>query len=107
MRGQSKVARLFEHRICKKRLVFARARIGNGPWYNATGDLIAAKLTDLHLYNKTITLQTALDENGQRIKGRGDKPNEHDILNRHPGRWNAIFPARQKRSHLESLDQQR
>jgi hypothetical protein len=51
-----------------------------GPWYNAKGDLIATNLTDLHLYNKTITLETALDENGKRIKGRGAKPNEHDIL---------------------------
>ena len=63
-----------------KRGVFARARIGEGPWYNAHGILIAANLTDLHLYNKTITLETALDESGNRIKGRGDKPNEHDIL---------------------------
>jgi len=63
-----------------KRGVFARARIGNGPWYNARGILIATNTTDLHLYNKTITLETALDESGNRIKGRGDKPNEHDIL---------------------------
>lgn len=63
-----------------KRGVFARARIGQGPWYNAKGDLIATNLTDLHLYNKTVTLETALDENGNRIKGRGAKPNEHDIL---------------------------
>jgi len=63
-----------------KRGVFARARIGDGPWYNARGILIATNVTDLHLYNKTITLETALDESGNRIKGRGDKPNEHDIL---------------------------
>jgi hypothetical protein len=63
-----------------KRGVFARARIGDGPWYNARGILIATNPTDLHLYNKTITLETALDESGKRIKGRGDKPNEHDIL---------------------------
>jgi len=63
-----------------KRGVFARNRIGNGPWYNAKGILIGANLTDLHLFNKTITLETALDENGNRIKGRYDKPNEHDIL---------------------------
>ena len=43
-----------------KRGVFARARIGKGPWYNATGTLIATNLSDLHLYNKTITLETAL-----------------------------------------------
>lgn len=63
-----------------KRGVFARSRIGNGPWYNARGILIATNTTDLHLYNRTITLETALDESGNRIKGRGDKPNEHDIL---------------------------
>lgn len=63
-----------------KRGVFARHRIGNGPWYNARGALIGTNPTDLHLYNKTITLETALDERGGRIKGRYDKPNEHDIL---------------------------
>jgi hypothetical protein len=63
-----------------KRGVFARARIGEGPWYNAHGMLIGTNPTDLHLYNKTITLETALDESGNRVKGRGDKPNEHDIL---------------------------
>lgn len=56
-----------------KRGVFARHRIGNGPWYNAQGILIAANLTDLHLYNKTIILETALNESGERIKGRYDK----------------------------------
>ena len=60
--------------------VFARNRIGQGPWYNAHGVLIGANLTDLHLYNKKITLETALDENGNRIKGRYDGTNEHDIL---------------------------
>ena len=45
-----------------KRGIFARQRIGNGPWYNARGALIATNPTDLHLYNKTITLETALDE---------------------------------------------
>ncbi len=64
----------------KKRGVFARARIGNGPWYNARGILISTNPTDLHLYNKTITLETALDESGNPIKGSYDKPNEHDIL---------------------------
>ncbi|MEH6471132.1 MAG: hypothetical protein V7752_07770 [Halopseudomonas sp.] len=75
-----------------KRGVFARARIGNGPWYNAQGVLIAANLTDLHLYNKTITLETALDEAGNRIKGRGDKPNEHDILTGAPEDGTGYFP---------------
>jgi len=75
-----------------KRGVFARHRIGNGPWYNARGVLIAANLTDLHLYNKTITLETALDENGNRVKGRYDKPNEHDILTGSQDDGTAFFP---------------
>ena len=75
-----------------KRGVFARARIGDGPWYNARGILIATNPTDLHLYNKTITLETALDESGKRIKGRGDKPNEHDILTGSQDDGTPFFP---------------
>ena len=75
-----------------KRGISARSRIGNGPWYNAHGVLIAANLTELHLYNRTITLETALDESGNRIKGRGDKPNEHDILTGSQDDGTAYFP---------------
>ncbi len=75
-----------------KRGVFARSRIGNGPWYNAKGILIATNTTDLHLYNTTITLETALDEKGNRVKGRGDKPNEHDILTGSMDDGTAYFP---------------
>ena len=75
-----------------KRGVSARSRIGEGPWYNAHGILIGANLTDLHLYNRTITLETALDENGNRIKGRSDKPNEHDILSGSQDDGTAYFP---------------
>ena len=42
--------------------------------------MIGSNPTDLHLYIKTITLETALDESGNRIKGCGEKPNEPDIL---------------------------
>ncbi len=75
-----------------KRGISARSRIGNGPWYNAHGILIAANLTELHLYNRTITLETALDESGNRIKGRGDNPNEHDILTGSMDDGTAYFP---------------
>jgi hypothetical protein len=57
----------------------ARDRIGAGPWYNAKGTLIAGNLTDLHS-KANITKETALDEKGNVVKGRGDQPNEHDIL---------------------------
>ena len=63
-----------------KRGISARERIGNGPWYNAKGVLIAENLTELHLYNKTITKETALDEKGGMVNGRGDTPLLHDIL---------------------------
>jgi len=61
------------------RAVSARDRIGIGPWYNAHGELIAADLDQLHL-NPNIVKRTALDENGNVVNGRGDSPNEHDIL---------------------------
>ena len=62
-----------------KRGESARLRIGQGPWYNADGELIAVDLDQLHIF-PNIYLRTALDENGNRIKGRYDDVNEHDIL---------------------------
>jgi len=59
--------------------VNARDRIGSGPWYNAKGELIARDLGHLHNGNQ-INKDTALDEKGNPVKGRGDTPNEHDIL---------------------------
>lgn len=59
--------------------VNARDRIGAGPWYNAKGQLIARDLAHLHNGNH-ISKETALDERGNVVKGRGDTPNEHDML---------------------------
>jgi hypothetical protein len=75
-----------------KRGVSARDRIGQGPWYNAKGVLIANNLTELHLYNRTITRETALDEKGMLVNGRGDKPNRHDILTGSMDDGTAYFP---------------
>jgi len=60
--------------------VSARDRIGSGPWYNAKGVMIAKDVDDLHSASVNIDRETGLDENGNPIKGRGDEPNEHDIL---------------------------
>lgn len=61
--------------------VSARDRIGTGPWYNANGVLIAEDVDDLHSENVNINLETALDENGGPINGRGgEEPLQHDIL---------------------------
>lgn len=57
----------------------ARDRIGTGPWQNAKGVRIAGSVDELHAANN-LTKQTALTEKGEIVKGRGDTPNEHDIL---------------------------
>jgi hypothetical protein len=74
-----------------KRGISARDRIGSGPWYNAAGELIASDVDQLHIM-PNIYKRTALDESGMRIKGRGDKPNEHDILTGSKADGTAYFP---------------
>ncbi|MCG4451714.1 hypothetical protein LJY18_00145 [Pseudomonas sp. MMS21-TM103] len=59
--------------------VNARDRIGKGPWQNAKGVVIAKDVAQLHGDNH-LAKDTALDEHGAPIKGRGDTPNMHDIL---------------------------
>jgi len=58
----------------------ARDRIGSGPWHNAKGDLIAEDVASLHGESNGITKETALTETGAVVNGRGDEPNQHDIL---------------------------
>ncbi|MGY4458664.1 hypothetical protein ACVWYI_002624 [Bradyrhizobium sp. LB13.1] len=58
----------------------AKDRIGNGPWSNAKGIQIAANVADLHSDNNKINKETGLDEKGMVVKGRGDNPNQHDML---------------------------
>jgi len=59
--------------------VNARDRIGSGPWYAPNGEMIATNLDALHGENN-ITKATALNELGEVVNGRGDKPNRHDIM---------------------------
>src|SRR5256712_13823159 len=59
--------------------VNARDRIGRGPWQNAKGVVIAKDVAELHGTNK-VTKDTALTEKGEKVNGRGDTPNMHDIL---------------------------
>lgn len=64
--------------------VNARDRIGSGPWYNQRGDLIAANVADLHgdyqRDRNSVNKEFALNEKGTPVNGRGDQPNQHDIL---------------------------
>jgi hypothetical protein len=60
--------------------VNARARIGQGPWYNARGVLVARDLAHLHSEDNNLGKETSLNERGEVVEGRGDTPNRHDIL---------------------------
>jgi hypothetical protein len=59
--------------------VDARDRIGEGPWQNAEGVVVAQSVDELHGANN-LDKQTALDERGELVNGRGDEPKRHDIL---------------------------
>ncbi len=64
--------------------VNARDRIGAGPWHNARGALIANNVADLHgdvqRDRNQVNKSNALNEKGAVVNGRGDMPNQHDIL---------------------------
>jgi hypothetical protein len=60
--------------------VNAKDRIGKGPWVNAKGVTIAKDVADLHGASNNLNKETALNEKGDVINGRGDTPNRHDII---------------------------
>ncbi len=76
--------------------VNARDRIGNGPWQNANGVVIAQSQAALHGENN-LTKETALNERGGLVNGRGDSPNTHDVLTGSQADGTA-FPAGEDRT---------
>jgi len=60
----------------------ARDRIGDGPWANAAGLVIATGVDELHYNNAAINYEHALNEKGERVNSgaSGDEPSMHDIL---------------------------
>jgi hypothetical protein len=67
--------------------VNARDRIGNGPWYNSRGQLVAQNLGQLHgdtieqaRIGNPMGKQFSLTEKQGIVNGVGDMPNTHDIL---------------------------
>jgi hypothetical protein len=67
--------------------VNARDRIGNGPWYNARGQIVAMDKGVLHgdtidqaRVGNAMGKQISLTEKGTVNNGVGDMPNTHDIL---------------------------
>ena len=60
--------------------VNAKDRIGKGPWYNAKGVMVAKDVQDLHSDSNNLKKDTSISEKGEVLNGRGDTPNQHDIL---------------------------
>jgi len=60
--------------------VNARDRIGNGPWQNAKGVIIAQNVDDLHSANNKLSRDTVLTERGAMVAGVGFTPVWHDAL---------------------------
>jgi len=67
--------------------VNARDRIGQGPWYNTRGALVARDLAHLHgdtlelaRVGNSLSWSTAFNEKNEPVNRAGDKPNQHDIL---------------------------
>ncbi|MBX9842981.1 MAG: lectin [Xanthobacteraceae bacterium] len=63
-----------------KPAINARDRIGNGPWQNFKGTVVAANLDELHSDNNKLGFDNSLSERGQIIPGVGFAPNRHDVL---------------------------
>ena len=67
-------------KLGEKDFVNARDLIGSGPWQNAKGVVVARNVEELHSAASNLNKDTALDEKGQIVNGRTEKPNKHDIL---------------------------
>jgi len=63
-----------------KPAINARDRIGNGPWQNFKGQVVATSVDDLHSDNNKLSADNSLSERGQIIPGVGFAPNRHDVL---------------------------
>ena len=92
-------AYLSTHGTNSEPAVNARDRIGNGPWYNAKGVLIASNIADLHgdiqRDSNLIYRETALTEKSELVNGRvrpEGESNQHDMLTGSDSHGRA-FPA--------------
>ena len=79
-RGKTWRAYLSAHAEGGSPAVNARDRIGDGPWYNAAGVMVATDIEHLHSEDMFLGKANSLNEKGEEVNGRGDSPNQHDIL---------------------------
>jgi hypothetical protein len=60
--------------------VNAKDRIGTGPFFNSKGVQVAKDVAELHAETNGLGKDGSLNEKGEKVNGRGDTPNMHDIL---------------------------
>jgi hypothetical protein len=75
----------------------ARDRIGNGPWQNFKGEVVAQNVDELHSDTNKLGLQSSLTERSTMIPGVGYSPNRHDVLTGSQADGRA-FPAGEDRT---------
>ena len=95
--GKTWRAYLSTQEAAGKPAVNARDRIGNGPWQNFKGTVVAASVDDLHSDNNKLGFDNSLSERGQIIPGVGFAPNRHDVLTGSTPEGRA-FPAAEDRT---------
>ena len=84
--------------------VNARDRIGNGPWQNAKGVVIAKNVEELHGANNNLTKQTALTEKGELSTAAATR---RTSTTSSPARSPTAPLRRRRRQDLRQLDQER
>ncbi len=80
-----------------KPAINARERIGNGPWQNFKGTVVATSVDDLHSANNKLSFDNSISERGFIIPGVGFAPNRHDVLTGSTTEGRA-FPAGEDRT---------
>jgi len=94
--GKTWRAYLSTQTVGDARAVNARDRIGNGPWQNFKGEVVAQSVDDLHSDNNKLGMQTSLTERGTMVPGVGYTPNYHDVLTGSQADGRAFLPGEDK-----------
>ena len=95
--GKTWRAYLSTQEAAGKPAVNARDRIGNGPWQNFKGTVVATSVDDLHSDNNKLSFDNSVSERGFIIPGVGFAPNRHDALTGSTPEGRA-FPAAEDRT---------
>ena len=95
--GKTWRAYLSTQEAAGKPAVNACDRIGNGPWQNFKGTVVATSVDDLHSDNNKLSFDNSVTERGFIIPGVGFAPNRHDVLTGSTPEGRA-FPAAEDRT---------